>query len=134
MLTIQRIGWVCALGVLSSLACQKKEKAAEESAPAATVEAAKSQTTPEQKLDEEIEALAAIIEMPEDYLSAAEEEINDENLATELDKLENELVEEQKANPQLVFPAAPAASAKAVTTAKPPVAKPTAPKPASPKP
>ena len=132
MSTMKRLGWVCLLGALSSVACQKKETPTEESVPAATVEAAKSQTAPEQKLDEEIEALAALIDMPEDYLGTAEEEINDDNLAAELDKLEKELVEEEKANPQLVLPTPP--SAKASATAKPAVAKPTAPKPAAPKP
>jgi hypothetical protein len=129
MSTMKRLGLVVVLGAVSAVGCQKKEEAPEENVPAATAEVnAKPEVTPEQKLDQDIEALAAVIDMPEDYIQIAEEEINDDNLGAELEKLEKELAEEEKANPQLALPAAPAASVK--SPVKPAVTK----KPAAPKP
>lgn len=91
---------ILTLGLALALGCKKKEAspAKDEAAPAATAAAAtSSEKTPEQKLEEEVEQLATQLDMPEDYLTAAEAEINDENLAAELAKLEKEVAEDAKA-------------------------------------
>lgn len=87
-----------AIGLCAAYGCKKKEEAPkEEAAPAASAAAVVSaEKTPEQKLEEEVEQLATQLDMPEDYLSAAEEEINDENLEAELAKLEKEVEAEVK--------------------------------------
>lgn len=117
MSTMKRCLLIVAMGAVSATACQKKEEkteAAPTAAATADVATQPSEITPEQKLEQEVEELAALLDMPEDYLSAAEADINDDNLLTELSKLEKELEEEEKTNPQFA-----ASAAKATTTVAP---------------
>lgn len=123
---------VTVLCALASVGCKKKDAEETEQKPAAVAETPKApEVTPEQKLEQDVEALAAVIDMPEDYIQKAEEEINADNLLEEVDKLEKELVEEEKA-------ANPEGAATAPKTATPPKSpaqpKLAAPKPAAPKP
>jgi outer membrane murein-binding lipoprotein Lpp len=113
-----------ALGLVVISGCKKKEEAPKEEAAKAEPAASPVSTekTPEQKLEEEVEQLATLLEMPEDYLSAAEEEINDENLEAELAKLEKEVEAEVKES-GIVLPPTPSNTVKpsgAPTLTKPP--------------
>ena len=89
---------IAALGLMAICGCKKKEEAPKEDTKAAAAAApAVTEKSPEQKLEEEVEELATQIDMPEDFIAAAEEEINDENLEAELAKLEKEVEAEVKA-------------------------------------
>jgi small-conductance mechanosensitive channel len=135
--TISKVVSVVALCAVASVGCKKKE-AEEEQKPAPAAEAPKAaEPTPEQKLDQDVEALAAVIDMPEDYIQKAEEEINADNLLEEVDKLEKELIEEEKAAnpdgvPTTAAPAKGVVAPKAAVQPKVAPAKPAAPKPAAP--
>ncbi len=114
---------VVAIGLLAAYGCKKKEEAPkEEATPAASAAATvNAEKTPEQKLEEEVEQLATQLDMPEDYLSAAEEEINDENLEAELAKLEKEVEAEVKESGiTLPDPSSKAKPPGAPTLTKPP--------------
>lgn len=125
-----------ALGLLFVGACEKKAAAPkDEPAPAevTTTQTESAEKTPEQKLQEEVEELAKQLDMPEDYMSQAESEINEENLEAELAKLEKELEAEVKAA-GLTLPV-PSSRAKASTApqgAKPPTPVNKAPTPVKP--
>lgn len=129
----KRYSWIVGLAALSMASCQKKEKPEATATTVAEPTAKAPEITPEQKLEQDVEALAAVIDMPEDYISAAEEEITDDNLAAELEKLEKELSEEElAANPEAAATAKPAIPLKAPVKPATPV-KPAAPaKPATP--
>ncbi len=132
--SVSKFACVIALCAVASVGCKKKETKEDEPKAEATAEAAKApEVTPEQKLEQDVEALAAVIDMPEDYIQAAEEEINADNLLEQVDKLEKELADEEKANPTAA-PTAPAASVAAPKLPAKPVVKPAAPKPAAPTP
>lgn len=126
--TLSKFVSVVALCVVASTGCKKKDE------PAAPKESAEepqkaAELTPEKKLEQDVEALAAVLDMPEDYIKQAEGEINADNLLEQLDKLEKELAEEEAANPAGA-PAAPGAQSNAVS---PNVnVQPKAPKPAAP--
>jgi hypothetical protein len=77
--SVSKFACVIALCAVASVGCKKKETKEDEPKAEATAEAAKApEVTPEQKLEQDVEALAAVIDMPEDYIQAAEEEINAE--------------------------------------------------------
>jgi hypothetical protein len=118
MSSLKHYGVVVMLGACAAMACERKQ-APTEAVVTQPAEEAKPQQTPEQKLDQEVEELAAILEMPEDHTLTVESQINEDNLLAELEKLEKELVEEVKANPNLVLPTT--ANPSRVTGAQAPV-------------
>lgn len=131
MSSLKHYGVVAMLGACAALACERKQ-APTEAVVTQPAEEAKPEVTPEQKLDQEVEELAAVLEMPEDHTLTVESQINEDNLLAELEKIEKELEEEAKANPNLVLPNT--ASTTKVTGAQVPVgAKTAAPKTAAPK-
>lgn len=110
-----------ALGLMLVSACKKKEDAPKEEPAQAEVSSPAQDKTPEQKLQEEVEELAKQLDMPEDYVSQAESEINEENLEAELAKLEKDLeAEVQAAGITVPTPPSRSKTSTAPNVAKPP--------------
>lgn len=131
MSSLKHYGVVVMFGACAAVACERKQ-APVETVAVQSAEEAQPEVTPEQKLDQAVEELAAILEMPEDHTLTVESQINEDNLLAELEKIEKELEEEVKANPNLVLPNSP--STTKVNGAQVPVGTKTAvPKPAAPK-
>ncbi len=111
------MGSVASVGAVAGCE-QKAEEAAEPAAveqPAA--EAQEPELTPEQQINQEVEALVAVIEMPDDYVFAVESEISETNLEEQVAKLEAELEAETSAQSDAA--SKPAATAPATAPERP---------------
>ena|SRR5690606_19179058 len=96
-----RVAGLLVTSALVGAGCQSETDDTQEQAkveqPADT---AQPELTPEQKAIQEVEALAEVIETPDDYIFIAESEISEENLEEQLAKLEAEIEAEQPTEPE----------------------------------